>query len=736
MDHKLLKPDRFSVEPGSAHSEKSWKHFYRTFVTCIEAVPGTPNKFGLLCNCVSSDVYSLIEDSDSYEAAIVTLKRLYIKPVNTVYARHQLATCRQQPHQSIDDYLQKLKHLAKDCKFEAVTANQHRDEYVRDAFISGLISNQIRQRLLENVTLDLATMFDQARSLDTAQKSSESYTSSSYNTAAVQPPIGKVEHDSSHNNSTQHIFRDQSAAVKSKSCYFCGRSPYHPRFRCPAKNSTCDNCGKRGHWREVCKGETSSSSTVDRNPTHQSAVAYNTTPHLASINSNLVSKSRIKVQLHGEEFSALIDSGSDLTFIHPNLLKRWNLKTFPMNRVVEVAMADTNYSVKVHRYCVLQDLRIQNRVYRTVEAGILPGSCADIILGVDFQSRHSDVTIQYGGKEPPLIIGALGTLNINPPALFTHITPDIKPIAAKSRRYSKDDRVFIDREVKRLLADGIIVKSTSPWRAQVLVTREGTHKQRLVFDYSETINRFTRLDAYPVPRIDETVDKISKFKVFSTIDLKSAYHQVQIRAEDRQFTAFEANGGLYEFTRLPFGVTNGVTIFQREMDRFIEENSLEATYAYMDNITICGHDQAHHDRNLRKFMDAASHINLTYNCDKCDFSTTSLKILGYLVENGMKRPDPDRLRPLVELPVPNHLKALRRALGLFSYYSQWIQNYSDKIRPLLQSSSFPLTNEAEKAFITLKMEIADSVVSSVDETVPFTVETDASDYVLAAALNQ
>ena len=108
-----------------------------------------------------------------------------------------------------------------------------------------------------------------------------------------------------------------------------------------------------------------------------------------------------------------------------------------------------------------------------------------------------------------------------------------------------DGRIFIDKEVKRLLEDDIIMKSSSPWRAQVLVTKEGNHKRRLVFDYSETINKFTRRDAYPVPRIDDIVDKISQFDVYSTIDLRSAYHQVRIREEDRIFTAFEANGGLY-----------------------------------------------------------------------------------------------------------------------------------------------------------------------------------------------
>ena len=101
------------------------------------------------------------------------------------------------------------------------------------------------------------------------------------------------------------------------------------------------------------------------------------------------------------------------------------------------------------------------------------------------------------------------------------------------------------------------------------------HKKRMVIDYSRTINRFTELDAYPLPRIDEMVQEISNFSYFSTFDLKCAYHQVPIREEDRKFTAFEADGGLFEFTVLPFGVTNGVPSFQRIIDNAIKSEHLE-----------------------------------------------------------------------------------------------------------------------------------------------------------------
>ncbi len=96
----------------------------------------------------------------------------------------------------------------------------------------------------------------------------------------------------------------------------------------------------------------------------------------------------------------------------------------------------------------------------------------------------------------------------------------------------------------------------------------------MVIDYSQTINRFTYLDAYHIPKIEEIVDNVSSYRVFSTIDLRSAYHQVPIRLNERAYTALEAVRHLYQFKRIPLGVTNGVACFQRVMSGIIEKGKL------------------------------------------------------------------------------------------------------------------------------------------------------------------
>ena len=269
-----------------------------------------------------------------------------------------------------------------------------------------------------------------------------------------------------------------------------------------------------------------------------------------------------------------------------------------------------------------------------------------------------------------------------------------------------------------------------------MITRNENHKKRMVIDYSQTINRLTLLDAFPLPRIDDTVNQIPQYRVFSTIDLRSAYHQVRIKESDKPYTAFQAGDALYQFTRIPFGVTNGVAFFQRIMAHLIESENLQGTFTYLDNVTICGKTQEEHDKNLQCFREMARRRQITYNDEKSVFSTRELAILGYIVEEGKVKPDPERLQPLLKLSAPKDMKGLRRVLGFFSYCSPWIKHYSEKIRPLTTTSIFPLSTKAVKVFEGLKEDIAKSVVCAADEDTTFEVETDASDFAIGATLNQ
>ena len=278
----------------------------------------------------------------------------------------------------------------------------------------------------------------------------------------------------------------------------------------------------------------------------------------------------------------------------------------------------------------------------------------------------------FDGPQPPLNLGALKPLKGEEPArLFEHLTPNCKPVTSKRRNYSKADRSFISNQVQQFLDDDIIEPSLSPWRAQVVVVKGEHHKKQMCIDYSETINKYMYLDAYPLPNVQNIINEVSQYKWFPTLDLRSAYHQVLLLPEEKKYTAFEADGRLYQFKRVPFGLKNAVPCFQRIVNEIISKFECKGTFAYLDDITICGHTREEHDDNLKVFLKAAEECNLTLNEDKCVYAVNSVKLLDYQISDGILQPDPDRVAPILELPAPTNSKELQRIVGMFSYYARW-----------------------------------------------------------------
>ena len=141
-------------------------------------------------------------------------------------------------------------------------------------------------------------------------------------------------------------------------------------------------------------------------------------------------------------------------------------------------MASTAHVKPISGY-VITNIKFQNKLYDDMKLSVLDDLCVDIILGLDFQVQHNSVKFKFNGSKPPIEICGLSVLNVEPPDLFYNLSPDCKPIATKSRKYNTSDKTFIKSEIQRLLSEGIIEPSISPWRAQVVVTKDENHKKRL-----------------------------------------------------------------------------------------------------------------------------------------------------------------------------------------------------------------------------------------------------------------
>ena len=160
---KIFKPLRFDSDPAAPGAEGKWLHWHRTFSHYLTVIEEGADPLATLVNHVSSEVYSLIAESSTYDGAIAILQARYVKRKNEVYARHLLATRRQEAGETLDQYVQVLIQLSRDCGFRAVSAEEHSDEATREAFIQGIRAAPVRQRLLERAQPDFAAAMASAR---------------------------------------------------------------------------------------------------------------------------------------------------------------------------------------------------------------------------------------------------------------------------------------------------------------------------------------------------------------------------------------------------------------------------------------------------------------------------------------------------------------------------------------------------------------------------------------------
>ena len=216
------------------------------------------------------------------------------------------------------------------------------------------------------------------------------------------------------------------------------------------------------------------------------------------------------------------------------------MKISHQEKTETVSMATPNLKSEIKGYCILS-VTLQAQTYNDTKFTILDGLCTDIILGQTFMKKHRAIMLSFGRDLPPLNICSLAVSNVTPPTLFSYLSKDCHFITTKRHKYSHDDKNFKDREIKCLLAEKFFEPSNSLWRAQVVITANENGKKRLCIDYSQTINCFTHLDAYPLPRIDDQVHAFFISNTFiSNARLKLAKNQANAKQHlEPEFLLFE-----------------------------------------------------------------------------------------------------------------------------------------------------------------------------------------------------
>ncbi|UYV72436.1 K02A2.6-like, partial [Cordylochernes scorpioides] len=315
-------------------------------------------------------------------------------------------------------------------------------------------------------------------------------------------------------------------------------------------------------------------------------------------------------------------------------------------------------------------------------------------------------------------------------------TGDHLPTKQRPYRVAPRERQIIQDEVNKMEKLDIIQPSESPWASPVVLIRKKDGSWRFCVDYRR-LNKITKKDVYPLPRIDDTLDCLRGARFYSSMDLQSGYWQIDVEESDREKTAFITPDGLYEFKVMPFGLCNAPATFERMIDNLLKGLKWTICLCYLDDIIVFSDGFEEHLRRLQLVLNCLKKAGLCLNSKKCKFGAKTITVLGHEVsENGI-RPDQEKIRAVRDFATPRSLKEVRSFLGLSSYYRRFIPNYAHVAQPLndllKKDSAFNWNQEEQKAFEALKSAlISEPALGHFDYSSPTEIHTDASNYGIGA----
>ena len=320
----------------------------------------------------------------------------------------------------------------------------------------------------------------------------------------------------------------------------------------------------------------------------------------------------------------------------------------------------------------------------------------------------------------------------------------------KPRRVPEKWMGHINRQIDEMLENGIIEPSASPYNSNVIIVDKKDGDKRFVIDY-RSLNKGTIKDSYPLPNIDELIDKCQGAKYFTQLDLAAGYWCVPIAEEDRHKTAFSVPRGKYQCLRMAFGLKNSGPTFQRNMDAIVKNAKKNMTKEqtqdgsglddYSDNLILFSRNLEDHVSMLKIVMNELRKMNMSLRVDKCEFGYTKIDFLGFVIDGVSVGPSEANIDKVKQFPKPKNKKEIQRFLGLANFNRRFIKNYSTLAKPLTSLVSEKVQFEwgaaQEEAFTVLKDKLGNVnnlYLPKWKET--FHIQTDASGIAVGGMLYQ
>ena len=518
------------------------------------------------------------------------------------------------------------------CNFDDSTVDTVVNQRIRDQFLVGMKSAEIRRQLLVESKLTLAAAVEKAVSLETSYADASLYDSP----VAAAAMVNRIVPEG---NKTPRV-GNLSGAV----CKYCGQRHKPGKKNCPAGNAVCRACGKTGHFQRVCLSKKRSEQdqvfaadqVAESSEVMEQNVVYDTA--FASFPTSPNSSFMTTLSINGMQVQDLIDTGASRSI----LKEEHAVPTRPSDRVLRAYSGDG-----------IQTLEMADV---TAEYGERSTTCSCFIV-----KRGN--TALFGQD----LIRALQLVAVTPDtvnALDTTIVdiavdPSATPVALPPRRPAFSTRDEVEEELKRLRTADIIepVREATPWVAPLVPARKDNGKLRLCVDYRQ-LNKHVIRERRAIPTVDEILSTLKGATHFSVLDAESGFHQTRLSDQSRGYTTFSSHCGTYRFKRLPFGIASAPEIFQRVISDLLE--GLSGVVVYIDDILVYGASEEEHRNRLNAVLRRVNDHGLRLNWKKCQISQKEVHYLGHVISGGGIRPDPAKTAAIMHLPPPATLADVRR----------------------------------------------------------------------------
>ncbi|XP_064653028.1 uncharacterized protein K02A2.6-like [Lineus longissimus] len=685
-----------------------------------------------------------------------SLKAHYCPKPLAIVERFRFMKRLQAEGESIKSYKAELQRLSTHCAFGG---SLH--ERLRDQFVVGLKNESIQRKLLTERDLSFARAVEIALATETASKdakelSKASSASSSGTGNSVQ--FVKKQSQRKHGGSAASANSKTDTKYQGRSTY-CFRSgdKSHKADRCAHKNTECNFCGKRGHLRKVCLTEKKGKPPpAQPKPTGKGVHLVNSAEthadegyelfdlyHMKTTGS--ASAFVTKMTVNDRQLSMEIDTGAAVTLMSEKTFvkefgniaclkpSRCRLRTYTGEPLPAIGRLD----VKVSYQGTCYDLPLL--VVRGAGPTLLGRDWLSVIR-LDWKQVYRADSEQEDGvhritldsvlsKYPDIGDGQLGKVKGVKGKFY--IDPDVKPKFFKPRSvaYAITDKV--ETEIDRLRSESILTPvKFADWAAPIVPVMKADKKTvRICGDFKLTVNKAARVEKYPMPKVEDLYAKLAGGKKFTKLDLKNAYLQIELEEESKKYTTINTSKGLFQYNRLPFGVSSAPAIFQRIIDSIL--SGLPYVVARMDDVLISGASDEEHLEILDEVLRRLHEAGIKLNMEKCKFLADSVIYLGYKIDAEGIHPVEEKVRAIAQAPTPMDVKELRSYLGCLNYYAKFLPNLSMVLAPLhellVKNVLFHWGSEQESAFRQSKDLLQSSqVLVHYDPTKDIVLSCDAS----------